>query len=108
MQSVQLRKINRADTHWDGNTTACSEARSGIKAPLHHHCRSRRVHGSHGIIGHGDILAHWPNRHGWLHVHEHLSTGVWRRHLRHLTRHLRWKHKSGLVYLQTQMLKKGG
>lgn len=89
-------------THRDGNAAACCEASASIEAAFHHHCGTRGVHSSHGVISHGDILTDRPNRHVWLHGHEHLSTRVGRRHLRQLTRHLRRKHISGLVYLQTQ------
>lgn len=85
---------------WDGDAAACREASASVVAAVHHHCGTRGVHGSHGVVSHGDILAHWPNRHVWLHGHEHLSTRVGRGHLRQLTRHLRWKHISGLVYLR--------
>lgn len=88
-------------THGDANTAACCEASATIKAAIHHHCGARRVHGSHGIVRHGYILTHRANRHVRLHGHVHLGPRVGRGHLRQLARHLRWKHISGLVYLQT-------
>lgn len=90
----------RRSTHWDGNATASWEASTSIEATFHHYCWSRGVHCSHGIVSHRDILAHRSNLHVRLHGHIHLSARVRRRHLRHLTRHLRWKHIPGLVYLQ--------
>lgn len=97
---VNVRKTGETVTHWDGDTGSTCEASASVKATVHHHCWPGRVYRPHLIVGHGHVLTHWPNRHVRLHGHVHLSTGVGRGHLRQLARHLRWKHISGLVYLQ--------
>lgn len=100
-------KATRFDvnTHGDGDAAAGCEASAGVEAAVHHHGWSMGVNGSHGVVSHGDILAHRTHLHVWLHGHVHLMASVGRGHLRHLTRHLRWKHISGLVYLHTERWK---